>query len=376
MSGEVTARPKAAMRKNGGSGKGSVAALGIAGGLSVALVLTLTMNDPYWRLVKAESVPAPAYVPPTDLRAALALAATSVVGNADSGAVSQKPPLPAYAAQPPAGVADGFADATPVSLPPAPQADQPRIDPALDPTPELARELIDSLQIEAGDEVAARTAAISVLGSPLPPIGGIVRDEALEVGDGVTQVHDSVVFQIPAAPAQPHLSPTAESELALSLTLAQRIDVQRRLALAGFDPSGLDGVFGHRTRSAIGDFQAAWGFPASGYLDQAVIAELRDRTEGAYQALRRQAEREPAAAPAIAPAESKLARDDETGGCARRSDGRIVERQSLACDIAGLTETLAVSFGRNRLAQEDAALADAIPSAAGPSSQTARRADR
>jgi len=300
---------------------------------------------------------------------ALAAAAVAEIGNADQGAISQKPDLPAYARQPSAGELAVQADATPVRLPPADLAEQPRFDPELDPVPELTRELASSVMFPESGDAGPRAAAISSLAAPLPPIGAVLRDEAPNLQPGLLQSRDELAgFDAPAAPAQPHLSPTEESELALELSAAQRINVQRRLALAGFDPNGFDGVFGDRTRGAIADFQTAWSFPASGYLDTSVIAELNQRTESAYQALRRQAAAQPAAAPTIAPVESQVATADAAGECARYSDGRIVERQSLACDIAGLSEKFAVSLGRNRLAQEDAALTNAPAPAIAPRS--------
>ena len=161
-------------------------------------------------------------------------------------------------------------------------------------------------------------------------------------------------FDAPAAPAQPRVAGSAVTEAALALGRSGRIDVQRRLALAGFDPSGFDGTFGPRTRGAIADFQAAWGFPATGYLEAAVHADLYQRTEHAYQALRRQAAAAPSAAPNLAPIarERQLASAGDDNRCARRSDGRIIERQSFACDLAGFGEQF-VSLGRNILNDED-----------------------
>jgi peptidoglycan hydrolase-like protein with peptidoglycan-binding domain len=161
-------------------------------------------------------------------------------------------------------------------------------------------------------------------------------------------------FVAPAPPAQPRVAASELTEDALALERAGRIDVQRRLALAGFDPSGTDGAFGPRTRSAIADFQTAWGFPATGYLEAGVYADLTQRTEDAYQALTRQAAAAPSAAPELAPIahERRVASAEQEDRCARRSDGRIIERQSFACDLAGLGEQF-VSLGRNTLNDGD-----------------------
>jgi peptidoglycan hydrolase-like protein with peptidoglycan-binding domain len=161
-------------------------------------------------------------------------------------------------------------------------------------------------------------------------------------------------FDAPDAPSQPRIAASELTEESLALGRHRRVDVQRRLALAGFDPKGLDGTFGPQTRTAIADFQTAWNFPATGYLEAEVYADLNQRTESAYQALRRQAAAAPSAAPALAPIarERRLASADEDILCARRSDGRIIERQSLACDLTGFGEQF-VSLGRNTLNGED-----------------------
>ena len=56
-------------------------------------------------------------------------------------------------------------------------------------------------------------------------------------------------------------------EAVLSLTRADRRLIQSSLAAEGFDPGPVDGVFGRRTRAAIGQWQAARGEEPTGYLD-------------------------------------------------------------------------------------------------------------
>ncbi len=187
--------------------------------------------------------------------------------------------------------------------------------------------------------------------TPLPsPV--MLRDRGAGAVAEALSGHALDPFVAPAPPAQPRVAASELTEEALGRH--GRIDVQRRLALAGFDPSGFDGTFGPRTRGAIADFQTAWGFPATGYLEAAVYADLNQRTEHAFQALRRQAAAAPSAAPELAPIarERQLASAGDDNRCARRSDGRIIERQSVACDFAGVTEQF-VSLGRNILNDED-----------------------
>ena len=56
-------------------------------------------------------------------------------------------------------------------------------------------------------------------------------------------------------------------EAALGLTRADRRLIQSSLAAEGFDPGPADGMFGRRTRAAIGQWQAARGEEPTGYLD-------------------------------------------------------------------------------------------------------------
>jgi hypothetical protein len=121
----------------------------------------------------------------------------------------------------------------------------------------------------------------------------------------------------------------------------------------------VDGAFGPNTRSAIADFQAAWGFPATGYLEDAVYTDLNQRTEAAYQAMRRRAAARPTAAPKLATVQP-VERPNRDGKCARGADGRIIERQNLGCDLAGMAEQF-VSMNRSSLDSED------DPGGAGPS---------
>ena len=56
-------------------------------------------------------------------------------------------------------------------------------------------------------------------------------------------------------------------EAALGLQCAERLRIQQGLAARGFDPGPADGLFGRRTRNAIGYWQRSRGREATGYLD-------------------------------------------------------------------------------------------------------------
>ena len=88
-------------------------------------------------------------------------------------------------------------------------------------------------------------------------------------------------------------------ETALSLTAAQRREIQRQLTFLGFNTRGIDGIFGPGTRSAIAGWQAGRGLPETGFLTAAQMGllaqDVAQREAEAAEAERRaQAEREAA----------------------------------------------------------------------------------
>ena len=80
------------------------------------------------------------------------------------------------------------------------------------------------------------------------------------------------------------------AEEQLNLTRDQRRAIQRNLTLVGFDTSGVDGILGGRSRSAIGDWQSAIGVPATGYLTANQISRLENEAAIRAEELRREAE--------------------------------------------------------------------------------------
>ena len=326
------------------------------GGVAVVLVWSMSVHDPYWRLFETPSVPAPTYEAPEDLRAALAIV-TPEFGNNDAGAISPaadpragagRADIPAYI---PLDIIAREVEAAAILEPMIalvpPFEPEPMTGPATDSM--IAYDPPRATILAPVNFKTDTDLVIAFAPTPLPaPMA--LRDRG---AGGVAETLSERAldpFMAPDPPAQPRIAASELSEDALALERVGRIDVQRRLALAGFDPNGFDGAFGPQTRAAIADFQTAWGFPATGYLEPAVYADLNQRTEGAYHALQRQAAAAPSAAPKLAPIarERQVASADVKVRCARRSDGRIIERQSLACDLAGFTEQF-VSLGRNIL---------------------------
>lgn len=76
------------------------------------------------------------------------------------------------------------------------------------------------------------------------------------------------------------------AEQALGLNRDRRRAIQRDLALLGYDPRGIDGVFGPATRRAIAAWQSDHGRETHGYLDRDQLAVMQEF------ALRRAAELE------------------------------------------------------------------------------------
>ncbi|AEM41737.1 peptidoglycan-binding domain-containing protein [Ketogulonicigenium vulgare] len=79
-------------------------------------------------------------------------------------------------------------------------------------------------------------------------------------------------------------------EEAMNLTAAQRRTIQQNLQRLGFDPRGVDGIFGAGTRAAISAWQRGNDFPPTGYVASAQLTRLE------AQAARRTAEAEAEAA--------------------------------------------------------------------------------
>ncbi len=72
----------------------------------------------------------------------------------------------------------------------------------------------------------------------------------------------------------------ALEERLLSLTVAERADVQRRLTRLGYNPLRTDGTFGPGTRRAIAEWQADEGEPVTGYLTADQVRLIRVETGG------------------------------------------------------------------------------------------------
>ena len=292
---------------------GLISIVAITGVVSTSLLWSMSAGGSYWQEDDTASLPSPAYTGAEDLRRVPATVPVEL-GNIDVEA--------AYRA-----------------------ADAPRGTPRTTVPPSS----------DVADEADLVVASVP---TSLPAPASL-RDREAGMAEDANSTGTLDLFVAPAPPGQHRIAGSEDTEKALGLNRAARFGVQRRLALAGFNPNGIDGVFGPKTRAAIADFQTARGFPATGYLELSVYSELKQRTAEAYRVFRRQRAAARSAAPDPAPAaeEPLIASANDEGGCARHSNGRIIEYQSLACDFAGFRESFA-SPGRNTLENREDAGAD------------------
>lgn len=148
-----------------------------------------------------------------------------------------------------------------------------------------------------------------------------------------------LAYEIATAPAR---------EEALDLTRRERVGLQRRLTLLGYDTAGVDGVLGPNSRSAISAWQKDYGFVQTGYLDAAVVNSIEERSVeqwAAWESDQQEAARRAAAKRAAAAPET-TAVPEERDSCVRTDDGRIVTHQSFGCDLKGVKEGLQRFFSK------------------------------
>lgn len=119
---------------------------------------------------------------------------------------------------------------------------------------------------------------------------GVALDtDTLEAYDAYLAAWPAGLFAEQARAARERLLNTPERiEEALGLTRDERRAIQRDLAILGFDPRGVDGIFGRGTRSAVAAWQGANRFAQTGFLNRDQIFELAQ--QGARRAAQLEAE--------------------------------------------------------------------------------------
>lgn len=93
---------------------------------------------------------------------------------------------------------------------------------------------------------------------------------------------DAQAPSVQQAAAAVQKTTTSKTENALSLDRSQRAEIQRRLQLLSFDPNGVDGMFGQKTRDAISSWQREKGFPATGFLGAVQLLALNAQSQVLY----------------------------------------------------------------------------------------------
>ena len=143
-------------------------------------------------------------------------------------------------------------------------------------------------------------------------------------------------------------------EAALNLTRDERRAIQRDLTLLGFNPRGIDGIFGRGTRAAITAWQGANGHAQSGFLNRDQIFQL------AAQGARRAAELE-------AEARERQIAQERQDRAFWRDTGAGSDEAGMRAYLQRFPDGIFASIATERLAAIEAerqALADARDSAA------------
>ncbi|WP_161594650.1 peptidoglycan-binding protein [Marimonas lutisalis] len=93
-----------------------------------------------------------------------------------------------------------------------------------------------------------------------------------------------------AALEQDPLARVKQIEEELNLSRNTKRQVQRNLSLLGFDPRGIDGLFGRGSRAAIAAWQTAEGLDANGYLTAEQVQRLQRQADVRAAELEREAQ--------------------------------------------------------------------------------------
>ena len=131
-------------------------------------------------------------------------------------------------------------------------------------------------------------------------------------------------------------------EDALGLDQTARRDVQRNLSLLGFDPKGVDGIFGPGSRTAIKAWQQARGYSPTGFLTAPQLSAMSVAAEQR-------------AAQIAAEAAQRKAEEEQRDTAYWRDTGRGGTEAGLRAYLARYPDGLYATFAEERLAEIEAA---------------------
>lgn len=89
-----------------------------------------------------------------------------------------------------------------------------------------------------------------------------------------TDVEGTIIAEPDPEPELSREEQLAAAESRMALSREDRRQIQRGLAILGFDPRGVDGLFGPGSRRAISAYQADRDLEVSGFVNDAMVAQL------------------------------------------------------------------------------------------------------
>jgi peptidoglycan hydrolase-like protein with peptidoglycan-binding domain len=131
------------------------------------------------------------------------------------------------------------------------------------------------------------------------------------------------------------------AEAALGLTNDARRKIQRDLSLLGYDPRGIDGIFGAGSRAAISAWQRAGGFDPTGYLTGDQVRTMSSAASVRAAELEREAE-------------ARKAEDERRDTAYWRETGRGADEAGLRSYLGRYPDGLFSDIAELRLAEIEA----------------------
>lgn len=234
----------------------------------------------------------------------------------------------------------------------------------LEGSPKSLLALARGTLLEPGRPLTSLPAGIEALGdlpdafvfTPLPAGAGLDREEAfwdvvrtmsnVDAFEAYLDAYPNGRFSALARAAIRDLEGRVQNraeavEMALGLSRDQRRNIQRDLSLLGYNPRGIDGIFGPGSRAAITAWQRAEGYPPTSFLTAAQLDDLAQ--SGAIRAA--ELEREAAA---------RKAEEERQDTIYWRETGRKGDEAGLRAYLARYPDGLYSEIAEQRLAEIEA----------------------